>query len=273
MKTVTCRIDLGYTRIAGYTLFDQETLEFQETTPKDVFNLMKAGQVNGLTCNEKGEIIPDMEKWNLDNMMIKSGVGNYRHFNSENTKGNTIYSVVRAIDIDGVGRFYEVINNRCSRIIFKESQLVVLSQLALVGGIRVNQETEEIELCEGVKVENHSSNNLFEIGNRIYVIQETEQTKATTLEELFGEDGKQEFNGDDSLFDDYTGETIVPEENNVTALDDGLSNETGKVSTEEDKLEAVEPAEETKVEKVDEPKEKEKASTKSSSNKASKKKK
>ena len=171
MKTVACRIDLGYTRIAGYTLFDLETLEFQETTPKEVVDLMKSGKVNGLTFDDKGEIVPDMERWNLNDMMIKSGVGNYRHLHSEGTKGSTIYSVVRAIDIDGVGRFYEVINNRCSRIIFKEEQLIFLSQLALVGGIKVNQDTEDVELCEGVKGENQSKNSLIEVAKKLYVVQ------------------------------------------------------------------------------------------------------
>lgn len=227
MKTVTCRIDLGYTRIAGYTLFDQETMEFQETTPKDVMNLMRADKINGLAFNEKGEIIPDMEGWNIGNLMIKSSVGNYRHFNSEMAKGNTIYSVVRAIDIDGVGRFYEVINNRCSRIIFKESQLVVLSQLAWVGGIKVNQETEEIELCEGVKVENHSSNNLFEIGNKIYVIQETAQTKADTLEELFSDNNQlREFDEDEQEFDE-------------DKIDQGNNNKTDNALVAEEDTEKV----------------------------------
>ncbi len=185
MKTVACRIDLGYTRIAGYTLFDLETLEFQETTPKDVMDLMKSGKVNGLTFDDKGEIVPDLERWNLSDIMIKSGVGNYRHLHSEDANGSTIYSVVRAIDIDGVGRFYEVINNRCSRIVFKEEQLIFLSQLALVGGIKVNQETEEIELCEGVKVENQSKNSLIEVAKKLYVVQENNNECIETLEDLF----------------------------------------------------------------------------------------
>ena len=185
MKTVACRIDLGYTRIAGYTLFDLETLEFQETTPKDVMDLMKSGKVNGLTFDDKGEIVPDLERWNLSDIMIKSGVGNYRHLHPKDTKGSTIYSVVRAIDIDGVGRFYEVINNRCSRIIFKEEQLIFLSQLALVGGIKVNQDTEDVELCEGVKVENQSKNSLIEVAKKLYVVQENNDRCAETLEYLF----------------------------------------------------------------------------------------
>ena len=185
MKTVACRIDLGYTRIAGYTLFDLETLEFQETTPKDVMDLMKSGKVNGLTFDDKGEIVPALERWNLSDIMIKSGVGNYRHLHPKDTKGSTIYSVVRAIDIDGVGRFYEVINNRCSRIIFKEEQLIFLSQLALVGGIKVNQDTEDVELCEGVKVENQSKNSLIEVAKKLYVVQENNDRCAETLEYLF----------------------------------------------------------------------------------------
>lgn len=104
MKTVACRIDLGYTRIAGYTLYDTESLEFQETTPKDVEKLIHGGKVNGLAFDGEGKVIPDMYGWNLGNIKIKSGVGNYRNFNTDDPRGDTVYNVVRAFDVEGIGR-------------------------------------------------------------------------------------------------------------------------------------------------------------------------
>lgn len=168
MKTVACRIDLGFTRIAGYTLFDQDTFEFQETTPRDVTNLIKSKQLNGLVFDGTGKVVPDIEGWNMGNIKIKSGVGNYRNFNTESPKGDTVYSVVRAIDIDGVGRIYEVINNRCARVFYFAKQLVALAQFSWVGGIKVNEETDEIELCSGVKVEDQSDRDVFELGDKVF---------------------------------------------------------------------------------------------------------
>ena len=166
MKTVACRIDLGYTRIAGYTLYDTESLEFQETTPKDVEKLIHGGKVNGLAFDDEGKVIPDMHGWNLGNIKIKSGVGNYRNFNTDDPRGDTVYNVVRAFDVEGMSRIYEVINNRCARKFYTGKQLVVLSQMAWVGGIMVDDD-DTIVLLDGVKVENKSNMPVFELGNDV----------------------------------------------------------------------------------------------------------
>ena len=166
MKTVACRIDLGYTRIAGYTLYDTESLEFQETTPKDVEKLIHGGKVNGLAFDDEGKVIPDMHGWNLGNIKIKSGVGNYRNFNTDDPRGDTVYNVVRAFDVEGMGRIYEVINNRCARKFYTGKQLVVLSQMAWVGGIMVDAD-DIIVLLDGVKVEDKSNMPVFELGNDV----------------------------------------------------------------------------------------------------------
>lgn len=166
MKTVACRIDLGYTRIAGYTLYDTESLEFQETTPKDVEKLIHGGKVNGLAFDDEGKVIPDMHGWNLGNIKIKSGVGNYRNFNTDDPRGDTVYNVVRAFDVEGMGRIYEVINNRCARKFYTGKQLVVLSQMAWVGGIMVDDD-DTIVLLDGVKVEDKSNMPVFELGNDV----------------------------------------------------------------------------------------------------------
>lgn len=172
MKTVVCRLDLGYTRIAGFTLYDDQTMDFQETTPKEVIKLVNAGQVNGLTLNEAGEIVPDLLNWNLGNYKIKSGIGLYRNFDEKTEKNGSVYSVVRGIDIENI-RVYEVINNKCARIILTAEQLLGLCELAWVGGVKVNHDTGAIELCNGVNVQNHSNRHMFEVGSNVILKDKT----------------------------------------------------------------------------------------------------
>ncbi len=149
MKTVVCRIDLGLTRVAGYTLYDSETMEFQEITAHEMEKLVKAGYVNGLVFDKNGALVPDTEGWNLGNMKIKSGIGKYRDFNMENPRGDTVYSVVR-VENGADGRMYEVVNNRCARVMYTEQQLRSLMEFSWVGGIRTGADGE-IQVCSGVK--------------------------------------------------------------------------------------------------------------------------
>ena len=179
MKTVAGRIDLGLSRVAGYTVFDSDTLEFLEFTPKEVKQLITDEGVNGLTVTQTGDIVLD-NRWNLNNLKVKSGVGNYRNSNTDIEKKGTVYSVVRAINLSENERVYEVINNRCARIIFKEKHLLELCQLACVGGIKIDEETKKIVICEGVIIEDHSNNYLLEIGNKVYTDHKTGESKAST---------------------------------------------------------------------------------------------
>lgn len=181
MKTVVCRIDLGYTRIAGYTLFDEETLDFEETTPKEVESLLKRGKINGLVFDSKGDIVPDLEGWNLGNIKIKSGVGNYRNFNTDSPKGDTVYSVIRVVEVEGIGRIYETINNRCARVFFSEKQMLALIQFSWVGGMKFNEESNEITICKGVKTDK-SDNGIFELGTKVLT---KEQLQEAVMKELF----------------------------------------------------------------------------------------
>ncbi len=100
MKTVVCRLDLGFTRIAGYILYDSDKMEFQEMTPKMAENLVRMNCVNGLVFDKDGELVPDREGWNLGNIKIKSGVGNFRDFNTVEPRGEKVYSVVRALRLN-----------------------------------------------------------------------------------------------------------------------------------------------------------------------------
>lgn len=205
-KTVACRLDLGMTRIAGYTLYDPNSMEFHETTPREVENLVKKGLVNGLVFSKDGGLVPDMDGWSMGNLKIKSAVGRYRDMDTEKTKGDTIYSVVRAIQITGMGGdssqdtdagnsqtsaasepvyIYEVINNRCARSFYTRKQLVGLANFAWVGGIRVNQETDTIELCPGVQVEQLKSiqgTGAYELGRTVI---DGAQLESSIMADLF----------------------------------------------------------------------------------------
>ncbi len=172
MKTVVCRLDLGLTRIAGYTLFDSETKEFQETTSRETERLVKAGCVNGLVFDKNGLLVPDAEGWNLPNMKIKSGVGKYRDFKPDAARGDTVYSVVEVADNGDFGKVYEVINNRCARVQYTEKELRQLMGSALVGGIHVGG-NGEIAICKGVVEEKANGQN----------------EENLTLEKLFGDSG------------------------------------------------------------------------------------
>lgn len=235
MKTVACRIDLGYTRIAGYTLYDTESLEFQETTPKDVEKLIHGGKVNGLAFDGEGKVIPDMYGWNLGNIKIKSGVGNYRNFNTDDPRGDTVYNVVRAFDVEGIGRIYEVINNRCARKFYTGKQLVVLSQMAWVGGIMVDDD-DNIVLLDGVKVEDKSNMPVFELGNDVLTKEQ--------LGEVLGQDGTGE--AQEAQEDKETPGDEVATGFQFDSLDDVLKDlETGE-QAEEAPAEEVYEGQETK---------------------------
>lgn len=167
MKTICCRRDLGYTRVAGFTLFDSASLEFQETTPREVEKLVHQGQINGLRFSENGELIPDLEDWNLGNYKICSGIGKFRDWNTQDPRGATCYSVVRAININNVGCIYETINNRCGRVFYTGKQLAALSSIFWVGGIKVNEDDDTIELCPGVELVDMSDGDVYELGNQV----------------------------------------------------------------------------------------------------------
>lgn len=168
-RTVVARMDLGYTRIAGWVLYDSETKEFQEMTPKIVENNVKAHRVNGLVFDEAGELVPDREGWNLGNIKIRSGVGNYRDFNTTEPKGETVYSVVRVLKLNADTEIYEVVNNRCARVFYTAKQLAALAEFNWVGGVRVDHESGEITVCKGVIMESVEDQQfIFEVGSKVY---------------------------------------------------------------------------------------------------------
>ncbi len=149
MKTVANRLDLGITRIAGYNLYDEVKKDFQETTPKEVKDLINQGKINGLKL-ENGNIELD-GAFNMSNIMIKSAVGKYRTLFPTASIVSCMYAVVRVIETDN-DKLYEIISNKCARFKFKAEQLKGLIEIGgYVAGVKMVN--GEIEVCEGVTFE------------------------------------------------------------------------------------------------------------------------
>ena len=143
MKTVICRLDLGYTRVAGYTLYDDVTEEFHETTPREVKELIRKNQVNGLKLVDGG-IVLDEEGFNQRNLMIKSAVGKYRPLYDTDSLVTRMYAVLDVVD-NGGELMYEVITNYCGRKLMTEEFVRTLSSIGYVAGIKITD--EKIILC------------------------------------------------------------------------------------------------------------------------------
>ncbi len=151
MKTVVCRLDLGQTRIAGYTLYDDATNEFNETTPKEVLRLVGEKQVQGLTLID-GEIKPDLQGFNQMNLMIKSAVGKFRTLHSSNL--TRIYSVTKQIVYtDSNTKKFEVVNNHCSRNLVDEDTLMAMLKVVAVAGVRMIPSTDPYAEADAVEIE------------------------------------------------------------------------------------------------------------------------
>lgn len=148
-KTVVCRLDLGQTRVAGYTIYNETTKAFEETTPRDVKNLIEKNEVNGLQLRE-GAIELDAERFNMRNLMVKSAVGRFRTLVPTTSIVNCMYAVVRVIETDN-GRIYETVNNQCARVKVTIEKLNMLMEMGYVAGVRRN-DNGEIEICEGVAI-------------------------------------------------------------------------------------------------------------------------
>jgi len=224
-KTVVARLDLGFTRVAGYLLFDPVSKEFQETTPKVVEKMVAARAVNGLIIEADGELVPDKNGWNIGNIKIRSGVGNYRDLNTVDPKGDTVYHVVRALKLDDTQTIYEVVNNKCARVFYSENQLRALAQFSWIGGVRITDEV--VELCDGVIRDSVKDKNFIELGNSVYSVNgksaveiKTEQAPKTELEKLF----------DDAALD--SGFKEMPDEITPNTPDDMPSAEAGETPTD-----------------------------------------
>ena len=110
-KTVVCQLALGMTRVSGYTLYDHESMAFEETTPRDVKALIRQGVVNGLVLDKENNIQLDEAGFNCKNLLVKSGVGNYRPMKPcSGLASRGTYALTKVADTDD-GLVYEVVSH------------------------------------------------------------------------------------------------------------------------------------------------------------------
>lgn len=152
MFTVANVLMLGK-RVAGYTLFDSETLAFEERTPRETKQLIQSGDVNGLELDENGEIILASDDF-FQNIMLKTGVGRYEPMipQSNKFKMSDMYSLTQVI---ATGKdeelVYEVVSNKCARLPLKESTIRSLYSLGCLNGVMIMENTGMIEFGQKVQ--------------------------------------------------------------------------------------------------------------------------
>lgn len=185
MKTVICRLDLGYTRIAGYTLYDDVTEEFHETTPREVKEFIKKNEVNGLKL-VNDEIILDVEGFNQRNLMIKTAVGKYRPLFDADSLVTRMYAILDVVDCGGEFK-YEVITNYCGRKLMTEEFVRTLSKMGYVAGAVITD--EKIKLLNK-KFSNQSNEEKQERDEEYNDIDETSEADAVISIEEEVEQGK-----------------------------------------------------------------------------------
>ena len=150
MKFAVCIISLGYTRLAGITLYDSDTREFVETTTAVAKQLISKGMVKGVLWKKDG-FVPDPE-FNMQDILVKSGVGKYRPLLKE-VPGAPVfstYTVVRILNTNK-GKLYEVISNKCQRVKLAEDKLIKLNEIGNVAGVFISD--NEVKVCDGVVIQ------------------------------------------------------------------------------------------------------------------------
>ncbi len=161
MYIATCIMQLGYTRTNGVIAYNQSDKSFPLLTPARAKKMIDAGELKGVLWEKNEEtgqleFIPDKEGFNLENIMVLSGL-TYRpwHETVGETIQNSIYSVVRVIEDDD-RTLYEVVSNTFQRICLSDVQLVGLNEITTVGGINIDK-NGDIRVLDGVIIEKKST--------------------------------------------------------------------------------------------------------------------
>ncbi len=140
--TAVCKLMLGRTRDAGWVLYNSETFAFDEMTPSKVYDLVEKKQVNGL-CIRQGLIELDREEYGTQNIMVRSGVGNYRPLfsNEMNSYTDELFYVTRVyFDGSDNGPAYEVVSSKCARLLLNADGVHHMLDKGIVYGVIRDEE-------------------------------------------------------------------------------------------------------------------------------------
>lgn len=150
-KTVVCQMTLGRTRVSGYTLYNPDSLAFEEFTPLEVKRLIRTEGVNGLVLTKAGEIELDAEGFNQRNLPVKSGVGKFRLLREGIDTATTPYYALTKVADTPDGLVYELVNNISARLPVKEKLVRALYTLNRLSGCWINDATGMIRFADGVE--------------------------------------------------------------------------------------------------------------------------
>ncbi len=140
--TAVCEIFWSRCRSAGWILFNSETASFDELTPSKVYRLVEKKQVNGL-CIHQGILELDREDYGAQNIMAKSGVGNYRllYTDKAHTDIDELFYVTRVYFDDSVnGPAYEVVSSKCARILLNKDGIRHMLEKGILYGASLSED-------------------------------------------------------------------------------------------------------------------------------------
>ena len=146
-KAIINRVDLGK-RVVGYELYSYDSGEILGLTVSQIKALAESGEKVLSVRFEGKELL--LDGTHTRNIMVKTGVGNFRSLVPDESLAATVIYTVLAFD-EGRG-LYETINSRFGRRWVNEDTLRVYLGFTCVNGITL--EDGKLKLCEGVKVTN-----------------------------------------------------------------------------------------------------------------------
>lgn len=140
-KFVINELRLG-NRMLGYELFNGK--EIIEMTPANVKSELKSGkEIKGLVLNSNGEVELDRAGYGMNNIMVKSHIGNLRSKFETESLANIMYMVVGKKE-EADGFLYEVLSSRFEHTWFNENKMSALNEIgAIQGGYVVYEKKQE----------------------------------------------------------------------------------------------------------------------------------
>lgn len=132
-KFVANREDLG-SRVTGYTLYDSVTKGFIGMTTKAIIEALRNGEAIYGFKLEGEELAFDDKMFHQTNLMVRSGINNYRSVVECDIPVNNLYTVVRIIKTGDEITGYEVITSRHARLEITPDKMKNLIEMGVVQG-------------------------------------------------------------------------------------------------------------------------------------------
>lgn len=246
---------LGYTRCNNVCAYNPESRGFDDLTPAEARRLIDLGQIKGILWRngEEGpEFYPDIKGFNQTDVMVKSA-NKFRPMVNDVVGApiNSFFTTVRVIDTDYIGRLYEVVSNKYSRVKFTEESLRKMAEITVISGIWITD--DEIKVADGVMYEDRRENALFKKG----IFKNNELVSDNLLSEI-----------DLSLLEKKNPEdSFMHVENETTEVDESVAQEVQEILIENSRTDLLKDVAEDDLEENTESEEKAVKNKKKSSRK------